>query len=131
MQDIFSIISKIHDQGNAFIMKQLRASGVRSLVPSLGDILFVLYHQPYITMKELAEKIHKTHPRVTVLVSKLKKLQFILRALQTDNRTTYVTLPPQGKQFEPIFETISKNLSIIMPKAATRTLTRRTIFGRC
>lgn len=117
MKDILSLIGKIREQGNTFIMQELHKNGVRGLVPSHGDILALLYGKSQVTMKELAEQIHRTRPTVTVLVDKLEKLGYVLREKsKTDTRVTYVKLTPQGKQFEPLFEGISKELNKLLYK---------------
>ena len=68
MKEAQSLISKIHEKGNRFITEQLNASGTEGLVPSHGDILAVLYFNGKSTMKDIADKIHRTRPTVTVLL---------------------------------------------------------------
>ena len=59
MKQTLSLISKIHEKGNRFIIEQLKANGIEGLVPSHGDILAYLYCCEKCTMKEIAEKISK------------------------------------------------------------------------
>lgn len=112
MKQTLSLIAKIHDKGNRFIIEQLEQNGAEGLVPSHGDILNVLYKYEKLTMKEIADKIHRTKPTVTVLVDKLEKLDFVKRvASSNDNRCTYIVLTQKGKEFEPIFKNISLKLN--------------------
>lgn len=117
MKSGLSIISRIKEGANRFIIEQLNQNGIEGLVPSHGDILFVLYKSDKITMKEIADKIHRTKATVTVLVDKLEKLEFIKREKSSeDNRITYITLTKKGLEFKPVFEQISQNLNTMLYK---------------
>ena len=39
MKQILSLISKIHEKGNKFILQELNSMGITDLAPSHGDIL--------------------------------------------------------------------------------------------
>ena len=117
MRSILSLISKIHEKGNRFIVEELKKNGANELVPSHGDILVCLYNQDKMTMKDIADKIHKTRPTVTVLVDKLEKLGYIKREVsEKDNRYTYIYLTKKGQEFKPVFEQISNDLTDMLYK---------------
>ena len=112
MKKALSLISKIHEKGCKFIVDELVKNGVENLAPSHGDILAVLYHCGRSTMKDIALKIHRTKPTVTVLVDKLEKSGFVERQKSdTDSRITYITLTPKGEAFKPVFNKISEELN--------------------
>lgn len=109
---MLALISKIHEKGNHFIIEELKKYEANGLVPSHGDILVCLYEQDKMTMKDIADKIHRTRPTVTVLVDKLEKLGYLKREIsKEDNRYTYIVLTKKGQDFKPIFEKISKDLN--------------------
>ncbi|MBR1681503.1 MarR family transcriptional regulator [bacterium] len=117
MEEILSLISKIHEKGNRFIVKALKENGAEGLVPSHGDILACLYTNDKMTMKDIADKIHRTRPTVTVLVDKLEKLGYLKReASDSDSRYTYIVLTKKGKDFKQVFETISNSLNEMLYK---------------
>lgn len=117
MRNLLSLISTIHEKGNRFIIEQLKKNGADGLVPSHGDILVCLYEQDKMTMKDIADKINRTRPTVTVLVDKLEKLGYLKREIsQNDNRYTYITLTKKGKDFKPVFEKISNKLNDMLYK---------------
>ena len=72
MRNLLALVSKIHEKGNRFIIEELKKNGAEGLVPSHGDILVCLYQNDKMTMKEIADKINRTRPTVTVLVDKLE-----------------------------------------------------------
>ena len=120
MKKALSLISKIHEKGSRFIMERLKPIGIEGLVPSHGDILAVLYGCGKSTMKEIADKIHRTKPTVTVLVDKLEKLGFVKREKSPDDsRVTFIVLTEKAKEFEHVFKKISKDLNILLYKNLT------------
>ena len=63
MKDLLSLIAKIHEKGNRFIIKELKKNGAAELAPSHGDILIYLYMNKKMTMKDIAQKIlHRNAP---------------------------------------------------------------------
>lgn len=117
MKQALSLISKIHEKGDKFIVEQLNANGIKELVPSHGYILAVLYQHKKLTMKEIAQKINRTKPTVTVLVNKLEKLGFVKREKSSeDSRLTYILTTQKGDEFKPVFEKISEDLNKMLYK---------------
>ena len=117
MRNFLSLISKIHDKGNRLIIEELKRNGADGLVPSHGDILVCLYQNDKMTMKEIADKINRTRPTVTVLVDKLEKLGYLQRKIsQEDSRYRYIVLTKKGKDFKPVFEKISNKLNDMLYK---------------
>lgn len=117
MNAILSLISKIHEKGNRFIIEELKNSGAEGLVPSHGDILVCLYKNSKMTMKDIANCIHRTKPTVTVLVDKLEKLGYLKReASDKDSRFTNIVLTQKGEDFQTTFEKISKDLNEMLYK---------------
>ena len=117
MSAILSLISKIHEKGNRFIIEELKNNGAEGLAPSHGDILVCLYKNSKMTMKDIANCIHRTKPTVTVLVDKLEKLGYLMRELSDkDNRCTYIVLTQKGEDFKVIFEKISEELNKMLYK---------------
>ncbi len=117
MKKLLSLISKIREYGNRFIVEELKRNGIEGLVPSHGDILICLYEQTKMTMKDISDKIRRTRPTVTVLVDKLEKLGYVKREVsKEDNRYTYIVLTQKGLDFKPLFEKISDDLNDILYK---------------
>lgn len=117
MSAILSLISKIHEKGNRFIIEELKNNGTEGLVPSHGDILVCLYKNSKMTMKDIANCIHRTKPTVTVLVDKLEKLGYLKREVSNeDSRCTNIVLTQKGEDFQTTFEKISKNLNEMLYK---------------
>lgn len=121
MSQTLSLLAKIHEKGNRFIIEQLEKNGASGLVPSHGDILALLYADDSLPMKEIANKIHKTKATVTVLINKLEKMDFVKREnSRADSRYTYISLTEKGKNFQNVFDNISRELSAMLHKNLTQ-----------
>jgi DNA-binding MarR family transcriptional regulator len=113
--DAVSMFGKIRDAANKMILSELDKYGIDGIAPSHGDILMTLYGKNGIAVKELAEKIHRTQPTVTVLVDKLEKLGYVERKKsEEDNRVTLIKLTEKGIQLKPIFREISEKLNHVI-----------------
>ena len=117
MKAMLSLVSKIHEKGNRFIIEELKNNGAKGLAPSHGDILVCLYKNSKMTMKDIANCIHRTKPTVTVLVDKLEKLGYLKReASDKDNRSTNIVLTQKGEDFKTTFKKISNDLNKMLNK---------------
>jgi len=107
-----ALISRIREKANRFIIKELEAQGIDGIVPSHGDILVHLFAGGKYTMKDLAEKIHRTKPTVTVLVDKLVDYGYVLKEKSLeDSRVTFIILTDKGLTLNPTFTKISAKLN--------------------
>jgi DNA-binding MarR family transcriptional regulator len=120
MKETLSLVAKVREKGNNFIINRLKDFGYKNLAPSHGDILVVLYKENHLTMKDIALKICKTKATVTVLIDKLEKLELIKREKSLeDSRSTNIVLTQKGKDLEPIFQKISNELDDYLHKNLT------------
>ena len=107
-RDVISLISKIRQKVNGFIVSELSKQGVNGIVVSHGDIIYALYKKQRMTMAEIAETITKDKSTVTALVGKLVSLGYVEKERDTeDTRVVYVTLTKKGYELKPVFEAIS------------------------
>jgi len=115
--NIISLISRITEKAHKLIVRELEAHGIDGIVPSHGDILVHLLTGEKYTMKDLAEKIHRTKPTVTVLVDKLVDLGYVTKEKShEDSRVTFITLTEKGLALQPSFTAISKHLNDVVYK---------------
>lgn len=106
-----ALISRIREKANRFIIHELEEHGITGIVPSHGDILNILFCEERCTMKDLAIKIHRTKPNVTVLIDKLVECGYVKKEKSTDdNRVTFISLTEKGASLKPVFFYISKKL---------------------
>lgn len=115
-----SLISRIREKSSKFITQELEANGIKGVVPSHGDIMAVLFGIEKCTMKDLAQRIHRTKATLTVLVDKLIFLGLVEKEKSNeDSRVTYIKLTNAGLKFKPVFEKISNKLNSTVYKGFT------------
>ena len=108
---VISLVSRIREKANRFIIREMGQRGMEGLVPSHGDILVALFRQASLSMTELARIIDREKPTVTVLVDKLAAMGYVQRSRdREDNRVTLVSLTPKGCALQPDFAAISELL---------------------
>ncbi len=111
-KNLVSLSSKIAQNAHKLVINELEKQGVKGIVPSHGSILHLLYAKESVTMKEIADFIHKTKPTVTVLINKLEKLGFVYRQKsELDSRIVYIKLTQKGEELKPIFDDVSNILN--------------------
>jgi len=116
-KNIISLISKVRESANKFIVGEMDKWGVKGLAPSHGDILMALLKVEKLTMKELTEKIDKDKSTVTALVDKLIKQGYVEKTKDIeDNRVVFVSLTEKGRELKPMFDAISQELISIVYK---------------
>lgn len=113
-QRLIALSSRLAEKANKFIIAELKKYDLSDIAPSHGDILSLLFDGNAYEMSEIAKKIHRTKPTVTVLVEKLEKSGYVQRIKSdTDARFTNVSLTEKGFALKPIFEEISERLNAL------------------
>jgi DNA-binding MarR family transcriptional regulator len=109
---IIFLISRTNEKMDRSIILELKKYGITDLVPSHGDILYVLHFlNTRLTMNEIATAINRSKPTVTILTKKLERSGYIKKTLnESDNRSYYIELTEKGKKFIPLLITISEKL---------------------
>lgn len=111
-KNLVALSSRIADNAHRLIVSELEKLGIEGIVPSHGSILHLLYMKEDVTMKEIADFIHKTKPTVTVLVNKLEKFQYVYREKSDfDSRIVFIRLTEKGVSLKPLFENVSNILN--------------------
>ncbi|MCR4713683.1 MAG: MarR family winged helix-turn-helix transcriptional regulator [Treponemataceae bacterium] len=109
---ILSLISKIHAQSASFLKLELQERGLPEMVSSHGNILFQLSRNEKMSMKELADAIHRDKSTVTALVSKLREQGYVEKVLsEADSRVVFVRLTEKGKKYTVDTQAISSLLN--------------------
>ena len=106
-----SMISHIHSEAAAFLVKKLAEKGLPELASSHGYILFQLSQNQPMTMGELTKKINRDKSTTTVLVRKLKNAGLIqVISDKSDKRNKILSLTEKGKECQQLTAEISKEL---------------------
>lgn len=109
LDSVVSLISHIHSSSAEFLNKKL--SKTENFVSSHGYILFILSENPRMTMGQIALKINRDKSTTTVLIKKLLKKGLVKTECCTeDSRKKYISLTEEGKKYNSLTASISKEL---------------------
>ncbi len=112
LQRTLSLIATIREEANKYIVGELEKRGIRGIVPSHGSILMALYDRKTMTMREVADAIHRTQPTVTVLADKLVEHGYVKKFRDPDDtRVANLQLTRRGEEFRSVFIEISDGLN--------------------
>jgi DNA-binding MarR family transcriptional regulator len=116
-KNVIALASRITEKSHRLIVRELEVRGIEGIVPSHGGILGNLFINEKYTMKDLAEKIHRTKPTVTVLIDKLVSLGYVTKEKsREDSRVTFVSLTKKGLDLKPVFIEVSEIVNAIVYK---------------
>ncbi len=111
IENVLSLISKIHSQSADFLQKELESAGLDDFSCSHGNILFCLSRFQKIPMNELSERINRDKSTTTVLTRKLEKLGFVqVEKDSEDSRKKLISLTEKGRNFNDVTSSLSKKL---------------------
>lgn len=109
------MISRIRDRAHRLLVRELESRGVEGIVPSHGDIIVNLFGGQRYTMRELADKIYRSKPTVTVLVDKLTDCGYVVKEKSADDsRMSFISLTAKGEALRPVFDEISAKLNALV-----------------
>lgn len=115
-----SKMSRITEKAHRLIIRELEAHDIQGLVPSHGGILSLLFTGEVYTMNDLAQKIHRTKPTLTVLVDKLTALGYVKKEKSPkDSRVTLIQLTEAGAALQPSFEAVSQKMNEVVYQGLT------------
>ena len=107
--NVIALCSRVAEATHKEIIQELKKRGVEGIVPSHGGIMMLLFDGEEYTMQELARRIHRTKPTVTVLVEKLEAFGYVeRRKSDEDGRITLLRLTEKGQALQTIFREISE-----------------------
>lgn len=114
-KNLAALMSRITENANKLIVHELEKRGIQGIVPSHGSILGLLLDGQEYTMKDLADRIHRTKPTVTVLIDKLVRLGYVVKEKsQDDSRVTFIRLTDEGRALQPDFAAVSETLNAVI-----------------
>jgi len=103
-----SQMGTIKEGAHKCIVDELKARGVEGIVPSHGAILHELFKSGSLPMSEIAQRIKRKQPTVTVLVDKLVKLGYAAKERDSeDSRVMNITITGKGRDFKPLVDEVS------------------------
>ena len=105
------IIAKIHQITNRIFKQMLKEYGIKELNPGQGRILFALWQNDNISIRELSLKTQLTKSTLTTMLDRLENAGFLKRKKGKDRRIINVKLSEKSKNLQKKYLEVSKKMT--------------------
>ena len=105
------LIAKIHQITNRIFKQMLKEYGIKELNPGQGRILFALWQNDDISIRELSLKTQLTKSTLTTMLDRLENAGFLKRKKGKDRRIIKVKLSEKSKNLQKKFSEVSKKMT--------------------
>jgi DNA-binding MarR family transcriptional regulator len=108
------LLAKIHQLGGRVFARLLRERGVHQLNPAQGRIMFVLWREDGIPIKELARRTQLEKSTLTSMLDRLEHAGFVERVpSKEDRRQILLRRTQQDKKLEALYASVSREMTEI------------------
>ena len=120
------LLAKIHQLGGRIFARLLREYGVDQLNPAQGRIMFVLWQEDDIPIKELAKRTQLDKSTLTSMLDRLEQAGLVRRVPSTqDRRTILLQRTQKDRELEDLYVRVSGEMARIWYKGFTDTRIKR------
>ena len=106
------LIAKIHQITNRIFKQMLKEYGIKELNPGQGRILFALWQNDGIPIRELSAKTQLTKSTLTTMLDRLENTGFLKREYDKDDtRLKRVTLSKKSIELQQKYADVSKKMT--------------------
>lgn len=112
---IVSLASRLSEAARGFLLQALSKAGHPDIEPCHGDIFAVLFSDEALSLTELAHRTGRCKSTVSVMVRRLTALGYLEKVRdEKDTRAVLIRLTDSGKALEPVFASISAEMTGIL-----------------
>ena len=106
------LIAKIHQITNRMFNQMLKEYGIKELNPGQGRILFALWQEDDVSIRELSIKTQLTKSTLTTMLDRLENADFLKRGPdENDRRIIKVKLSEKSKKLQKKYVAVSKRMT--------------------
>ena len=105
------LIAKIHQITNRIFKQMLKEYGIKELNPGQGRILFALWQNDNISIRELSLRTQLTKSTLTTMLDRLENAGFLKRKKGKDRRIIKVKLSEKSKNLQKKYVEVSKKMT--------------------
>ena len=114
------LIAKIHQITNRMFTQMLKDYGIGELNSGQGRILFALWQEDDIPIRELSVKTQLTKSTLTTMLKRLDKAGFLTRnSVEDDERIVIVKLSEKSKNLQKKYIDVSKKMTEVFYQTLT------------
>jgi DNA-binding MarR family transcriptional regulator len=108
------LITKIHQISNRIFKQMLKEYGIKELNPGQGRLLFALWQEDNVPIRELSKKTQLTKSTLTTMLDRLENAGYLKRELdEKDERLRRVKLSEKSIKLQKKYVDVSKKMTEI------------------
>lgn len=106
------LVAKIHQVGGRIFAKKLKKYNINEINPAQGRILFVLWKNDGISIRQLSEKTLLKKSTLTSMLDRLEDMGYIVRVpSKNDRRKIIIKRTEKDKAFQELYLQVSKEMT--------------------
>ena len=106
------LIAKIHQTAGRIFAKKLKMYGIDEINPAQGRILFTLWQNDVISIKQLAKRTSLGKSTLTTMLDRLEESGHVLRIpSKEDRRKIMICLTDKNRSLEKVYEQVSDDMT--------------------
>ena len=114
------LIAKIHQITNRIFKQMLKNYGIKELNPGQGRILFALWQEDNVPIRELSKKTQLTKSTLTTMLERLENAGYLKRESdEEDERLKRVKLSDKSIKLQQKYVDVSKKMTDIFYRTLT------------
>jgi DNA-binding MarR family transcriptional regulator len=115
------LIAKIHQITNRLFTQMLKDYGIEEVNPGQGRILFALWQEDDIPIRDLSIKTQLTKSTLTTMLKRLEGAGFLTRnSDEADDRITKVKLSEKSRNLQKKYVEVSKKMTEVFYGTLTK-----------
>lgn len=116
LEELFFGVSRAYYNYKILLERLLEEYGLdRHVRPGMGHILFTLFEEEDLIMREIARRTRLSFPTITVLLQQMEKAGVVERRPDPkDGRSVRVRLTPLGRSLEPRCRNVVRQLKAVV-----------------
>lgn len=106
------LIAKIHQVAGRIFAKKLKEYGIDEINPAQGRILFTLWVQDGIPIRELSEKTQLEKSTLTSMLDRLEAAGYVARVpSKSDRREILIRRTEKDRAFQQLYHEVSEDMT--------------------
>lgn len=115
------LIAKIHHLSGRILSRKLKEYNLDEINPAQGRILFVLWRNNGISIRELAKKTSLGKSTLTSMLERLEKNGYIIRIPSAeDRRKIIIKLTEKDRKLQGVYIQVSKEMTELFYRGFTK-----------
>jgi DNA-binding MarR family transcriptional regulator len=120
LREFGMLVAKIHQVAGRIFARKLKEYNIMEINPAQGRILFVLWNNDGISIRQLSEKTLLKKSTLTSMLDRLENMGYLLRIpSENDRRKIIIKRTEKDKAFQELYLQVSREMTELVYKGFT------------